>query len=64
MSIQKILVELVSKGFTQHEISRKTGVPQPNISRVITGKTSNMIYDNGKAIEIFYMEVMRNQKAS
>ncbi len=62
MKILEMLKFLViEKGMKQVEISEKTGVSISTISRSLQGKF-NPNYENGKAIEALYNEVVEKQQ--
>jgi predicted transcriptional regulator len=46
-----LLKTLLSAGLSQAEISRRTGIPQPSIHRLLNGKQVQVVYSHGKALE-------------
>jgi predicted transcriptional regulator len=50
MAIELIKI-LLSAGLSQAEISRRTGIPRPNIHRLLNGKQIDVMYVYGKALE-------------
>lgn len=49
--LQRLLRTLNSKGLSQHEIARRSGCPQPVISRIACGRQTDVWYSHGKALE-------------
>ena len=60
--LKNMICSLLSFGLTQQEISAKTGVPQPAISRVFTGEQKDVGYAAGKSIEALYNRMNRSTK--
>lgn len=46
-----LLKTLIDAGLSQAEISRRTGIPQPSIHRLLTGKQTDVVYTHGKSLE-------------
>lgn len=40
---KEIVSELLALGMTQDDISMKTGIPQPTISKIVTGRVSDVM---------------------
>jgi len=57
MTIQEMLRELETFGFSQRAIAEKCGTSQPNISRAINGTAVR--YELGKAIEELHKKARR-----
>lgn len=51
MTIQDILKKLIESGLSQAEISRRSGIPQPSIHRLLNDKQDEVIYSHGKSLE-------------
>lgn len=49
--LQRLLRTLNSRGLSQHEIARRSGCPQPIISRIACGRQTDVWYSHGKALE-------------
>jgi len=58
-----MLTSITEAGFTQTQISKRTGISQPTISRILTGAQKEISYSDGKALEQLFSEV-RNAKAA
>lgn len=50
---QTLLKEILALGFTQHEISIHTKVPQPTISRLLNDPTCNPRWQTVEALQSF-----------
>ena len=61
--LKDMITSLLEHGMTQKEISARTGVPQPSISRVYNGVQADIGYSDGKLIEDLYNEVIREEAA-
>lgn len=48
----KLIAELVAKGLTQGEISRRTNIPQPRLSRYAQGKNTQVPDDVMRLVEL------------
>ena len=53
MRIQTVLQKL-HETMNDYEISRRTGIPQPNINRIRNGKIKNPSYEIGVRIMALY----------
>jgi transcriptional regulator with XRE-family HTH domain len=53
--LKDMISSLLNHGLTQQEISVRTGVAQPAISRIFTGEQKEVGYAAGKAIEALYI---------
>ncbi|WP_074167982.1 helix-turn-helix transcriptional regulator [Candidatus Arsenophonus triatominarum] len=56
----EIVKALLSLGLTQSEIEAHTGIKQPSISRILTGKTKDSRISTMVALEKFYLKQMTN----
>ena len=54
MTIQQMLAELLSAGFSQRVIAEREGTTQPTINRAAKG--ADVRYVTGKAIECLYFQ--------
>lgn len=61
--LKQMITTLIESGKSQKEIEAGTGVPQPVISRLYTGKQKTVGYEDGKAIEAFYKKHSRKKAA-
>lgn len=50
---QIILKEILALGFTQHEVSIHTQIPQPTLSRILTNPNSNPRWQTVEALQSF-----------
>ncbi|MCK5236065.1 MAG: hypothetical protein KAR06_03685 [Deltaproteobacteria bacterium] len=46
----KAIKQIMAKGLTQQDIEKKTGVKQFEISKLLNGKVSDVLYSKGKAL--------------
>jgi len=53
---------LLDAGLSQAEIARRTGLPQPNINRLIHGRQETVYYQYGKALEREVAALSRKRK--
>jgi hypothetical protein len=53
---------LLDAGLSQAEIARRTGLPQPNINRLIHGRQETVYYQYGKALEREVAALHRKRK--
>lgn len=58
-----MLTNLIESGKTQMQISSATGVPQPVISRLISGDQKTCGYEYGKSIERFHRKNAKKRAA-
>ncbi|WGM07552.1 helix-turn-helix transcriptional regulator [Arsenophonus nasoniae] len=56
----EIVKALLALGLTQSEIEANTGIKQPSISRILTGKTKDSRISTMVALEKFYLKKMTN----
>lgn len=54
MTAHELLLFLTSSGLTQTQIAEESGVFQPVISRIVTGKQKDLSFKDGKKIEALY----------
>lgn len=52
--LKDMITSLLNYGLTQQEISVRTGVAQPAISRIVTGDQKEVGYAAGKEIEALH----------
>jgi len=57
MTVQKMLEDLIEKGFSQHAIAKRVGTTQPTIHRALKG--SDTRYETGKEIEAMHHQETR-----
>ncbi len=57
MSIQSLINDLISAGWTQERIAERVVVGQAAISKLRTGKRKDMRYQNAKRLEQLHAEV-------
>lgn len=50
---QIILKEILALGFTQHEVSLHTQIPQPTLSRILTNPECNPRWQTVEALQSF-----------
>lgn len=55
--IKKYLNSLIQSGLSQVDIAKRSGISQPNISRILTDVHDDMKYRDGKRIEALVIEV-------
>jgi predicted XRE-type DNA-binding protein len=58
MTIQQMLCELASLGYSQRQIAEASGTSQPNINRAIKG--TSVRYEIGKEIERLHKKAIRS----
>ncbi|SPP31309.1 hypothetical protein ARAF_0428 [Arsenophonus endosymbiont of Aleurodicus floccissimus] len=61
IEIVKALLEL---GLTQLEIEANTGIKQPSISRILTGKNKDPRISTMVALEKFYLELITHSSST
>ncbi|MEN3259077.1 helix-turn-helix transcriptional regulator [Sodalis endosymbiont of Spalangia cameroni] len=52
---QEVVRSLLELGFTQKDLEKDTGVKQPSISRILTGKNADPRISTVRALEQFYL---------
>ncbi len=52
---QEVVRALLALGFTQKDLEKDTGVKQPSISRILTGKNGDPRISTVRALEQFYL---------
>lgn len=57
MTIQDILRALLASNLSQAEISRRSGIPQPSIHRLLNDKQDEVVYSHGKSLERLLAQV-------
>lgn len=65
MTIQKMISELIARGWSQHSIAENVGTTQPTIHRAANG--AGIRYETGRAIERLYESAVsdsENHRAS
>jgi predicted transcriptional regulator len=62
--IKDLLEKILNYGLSQGEISRRAGIPQPNISRVIKGRQADVLYAPGKRLESLLSELEESKQDS
>lgn len=56
----EIVQALLAQGLTQSEIEANTGIKQPSISRILTGKNKDPRISTMVALEKLYLELATN----
>ena len=46
----KSIKQIMAKGLTQQDIEKKTGVKQCEVSKLLNGKVSDVLYSKGRAL--------------
>lgn len=59
--LKQMITSLIDSGKSQKDIEAGTGVPQPVISRLYSGKQKTVGYEDGKAIEAFFKKASRKR---
>jgi len=62
-TIQNMLVALTQDGMTDGEISRRTGIPQPTVTRLRNGQHKDTSYVYGKRVEELFLN-RHNERAA
>jgi transcriptional regulator with XRE-family HTH domain len=57
MEARDFISDLLAKGLTQAVIAERTGIPQPTISKVVTGRVSDVLSTNYRKLEALHTEV-------
>lgn len=47
---RKLVLDLKAAGFTQKQIELRTGIPQPTVSKIERGVTSDVRFSNYRAL--------------
>jgi predicted transcriptional regulator len=63
-TIKYMLCALHDAGFTDGELSRRTEIPQPTVTRLRNGQHLDTSYAYGKRIEALYNELLGAGKAA
>lgn len=58
MDAKDYLKAIRATGMTQAEVSAKTGIPQPTISKIELGKIADVLSKNYRALQALYREVV------
>lgn len=59
MEARDFVRELISSGMTQVEIAKRTGIPQPTISKVVRGDVADVLSRTYRTLERLHREVVR-----
>lgn len=54
---------LLGCGWTQRKIAEESGIPQPNINRLLKGRQKDVHYTQGKRLEVLALSVKRQDKS-
>ena len=57
MDAKDYLIVIRAKGMTQAQVSEKTGIPQPTISKIERGDVSDVMSKTYLALQSLYKEV-------
>lgn len=57
MDAKDYLIVIRAKGMTQAQVSEKTGIPQPTISKIERGDVSDVMSKTYLALQALYREV-------
>jgi len=59
MEARDFVRELISSGMTQVEIAKRTGIPQPTISKVVRGDVADVLSRTYRTLERLHREVVK-----
>lgn len=57
MEAKDYLTAIRGKGWTQAQISARTGIPQPTISKIERGEVSDVLSRNYRALQALHAEL-------
>lgn len=60
MEARDFISALMSRGLTQAFIAERTGIPQPTISKVVTGRVNDVLSANYRKLQALHDEVIRD----
>ncbi len=63
MEARDFITELAAYGLTQSEISERTGIPQPTISKVSRGDVADVLSRNYRKLQALHSELIVQQGA-
>ncbi|MEL4181213.1 transcriptional regulator [Roseateles sp. PN1] len=63
MEAKDFIAAILQSGLTQCEISERTGIPQPTISKVVRGDVSDVLSRNYRKLQALHKKVCRRSKA-
>lgn len=64
MEAKDLLAAIRATGMTQAEVSAKTNIPQPTISKIERGDVEDVMSRNYRALQSLYRSVSRKPKQS
>ena len=64
MEAREIIADLLAKGMTQAAIAQRTGLGQPTISKVLTGKVADVLSANYRKLQALHNEKKRQRKTA
>lgn len=59
MEARDFISDLLASGLTQAGIAERTGIPQPTISKVVTGRVSDVLSANYRKLQALHSEIVR-----
>lgn len=64
MEAQEIVATLVERGFTQVQISERTGIAQPTLSKVLRGEVDDVLSRNYRKLDALLKECVAGDAAA
>lgn len=64
MEAQDFVRELVGSGLTQSQITERTGIPQPTLSKVLRGDVKDVLSRNYRQLQALHTEVCGDAPAA
>lgn len=64
MDAKDYLLAIRSHGLTQTQVSQKTGIPQPTISKIERGDVADVMSRSYRALQDLYAELVKSPPAT
>ena len=63
MEARDFIAALIGAGLTQSEIAKKTGIPQPTISKVARGDVTDVMSRNYRKLQALHATTLKRKPA-
>lgn len=60
MEAKDFVIAIQSHGLTQAQITERTGIPQPTISKIVRGEVSDVMSKNYRALQSLHTELTQS----
>jgi predicted transcriptional regulator len=64
MEPRDLLIAIRESGLTQAQVSERTGIPQPTISKLERGDVQDVMSRNYRALQALYDEISKEKSAA